>query len=87
VHNLRSAEWAGGQPLLGAASCSAGFYLNELLLKLLARQDPHPGLFDAYADALAALAGGEDGRPRCCVPLNFNCCANWACCPTWPVPR
>jgi hypothetical protein len=23
VHNLRSAEWAGGQPLLGAASCSA----------------------------------------------------------------
>lgn len=60
VHNLRSAEWAGGQPLLGAASLLSGFYLNELLLKLLARQDPHPGLFDAYADALAALAGGDD---------------------------
>ena len=27
----------------------SGFYLNELLLKLLARQDPHPRLFDGYA--------------------------------------
>ena len=33
-----------------------GYYLNELLLKLLARQDPHPTLFDAYADTLGALA-------------------------------
>jgi DNA repair protein RecO (recombination protein O) len=56
VHLLRSAEWAGGQPLLAAAALFSGFYLNELLLKLLARQDPHPALFDAYADTLAALA-------------------------------
>ena len=56
VHALRSAEWAGGTPLLGAAAMFSGFYLNELLLKLLARQDPHPALFDAYADTLAALA-------------------------------
>jgi DNA repair protein RecO (recombination protein O) len=40
----------------GGASLFAGFYLNELLLKLLARQDPHPDLFDAYADTLAAMA-------------------------------
>ena len=60
VHNLRSAEWAGGQPLLGAAAMLSGYYANELVLKLLARQDPHPGLFDAYADTLAALAGGEE---------------------------
>ena len=53
---LRGAEWAGGQPLLQPAALLSGFYLNELLLKLLARQDPHPGLFDAYADTLAALA-------------------------------
>jgi DNA repair protein RecO (recombination protein O) len=56
LHLLRSAEWAGGQPLLAAAAMFSGFYLNELLLKLLARQDPHPALFDAYADTLAALA-------------------------------
>ncbi len=60
VHLLRSAEWVGGQPLLGAAAMFPGFYLNELLLKLLARHDPHPRLFDAYAETLVALAGGPD---------------------------
>jgi DNA repair protein RecO (recombination protein O) len=60
VHVLRSAEWAGGQPLLAAAAMFSGFYLNELLMKLLARQDPHPALFDAYADTLAALATQAD---------------------------
>ena len=57
---LRGAEWAGGQPLLQPAALLSGFYLNELLLKLLARQDPHPGLFDAYADTLGALASEVD---------------------------
>ena len=60
ISNLRSAEWAGGQALLGAAAMFSGFYANELLLKLLARQDPHPVLFDVYADTLAALAEGSD---------------------------
>ncbi len=59
VHTLRSAEWAGGLPMPGGALLFAGFYLNELLLKLLARQDPHPELFDAYADTLAAMAGAD----------------------------
>jgi DNA repair protein RecO (recombination protein O) len=60
VHLLRSAEWVGSAPLLGAASMHAGFYVNELILKLVAREDPHPRLFDAYADAIAALAVGEE---------------------------
>ena len=60
VLNLRSAEWTGGAPLLKAAAMLPGFYVNELLLKLLARQDPHPVLFDVYADTLAALASGVD---------------------------
>ncbi len=60
VLNLRSAEWAGGQPIMPAASLLAGYYLNELLLKLLARQDPHPSLFDAYADTVLALASAVD---------------------------
>ena len=56
IQNLRAAEWAGGTapPLAGAALFS-GFYLNELLMKLVARHDPHVSLFDAYADTLAAL--------------------------------
>ena len=55
VKSLRAAEWGGGAPLPAEALMS-GFYLNELLQKGLARQDPHPTLFDAYAQTLAALA-------------------------------
>lgn len=36
----------------------AGFYLNELLLKLTSRHDPHPLLFDAYHETLEGLKGG-----------------------------
>ena len=55
---LKSAEWAGGQPLLRGATLFSGFYLNELLLKALPRHDAHPALFDAYAATLAALGAG-----------------------------
>jgi DNA repair protein RecO (recombination protein O) len=34
----------------------SGYYLNELLMRLLARDDPHPRLFDAYAAAVRLLA-------------------------------
>lgn len=57
---LRSAEWAGGAALPRDAALLAGFYLNELLIKLLARHDPHPVLFDAYAATLPALASHDD---------------------------
>jgi DNA repair protein RecO (recombination protein O) len=53
---LRSAEWVGGVSLLGPQALLPGYYVNELLMRLLARQDPHPRLFDAYADTLQALA-------------------------------
>ncbi len=36
-----------------------GFYLNELLVKLLARDDPHPALFDHYVATLNQLAHDE----------------------------
>ena len=36
-----------------------GYYANELVLKLLQRDDPHERLFDGYADALRGLAMGE----------------------------
>ena len=60
---LRSAEWAGGQPLMPPAALFNGFYLNELLLRLLARQDPHPALYDGYADTITALASGAAEAP------------------------
>ena len=52
---VRQAEWAGGPAWAGGAALLPGFYLNELLMRLLARHDPHPVLFDAYGQALAAL--------------------------------
>lgn len=69
VVTLRGAEYAGGAAILPAARLMAGFYLNELLLALLARHDPHERLFDAYADTLVALAGaatsgGEEAALR-----------------------
>lgn len=60
IHNLRTAEYGGGAPMPGGAAVLAGLYLNELLMKLLARHDPHQHLFDAYADTLPALAGQGD---------------------------
>lgn len=56
VHTLKTAEYAGGVPAVAGAALFAGFYANELVMKLLPRQDPHERLFDAYADTLAALA-------------------------------
>ena len=64
VHTLRSAEWAGGAPMLGGSALFAGFYLNELLLRLLARQDPHAVLFDAYAQVLPVLATADETRSQ-----------------------
>ena len=59
VQTLRSAEWGGGATMPSGAALFSGYSLNELLMKLLARHDPHPRLFDAYADTLAHLSEGD----------------------------
>jgi DNA repair protein RecO (recombination protein O) len=61
VQLLRSAEWAGGPPMPGGAGLLAGLHLNELLLRGLARHDPHPNLFDSYAATLPALGTPTSG--------------------------
>ena len=63
VRTLARAEWAGGQPLLRGAALMCGFYLNELLLRMLPREDPHDALFVRYQEALARLAG-QDGSTQ-----------------------
>lgn len=59
VRTLTSAEWIGGMPPLEKAGLLCGFYLNELLVKLLARDDPHPALFSQYIATLNELAHHE----------------------------
>lgn len=62
VQNLRGAEWAGGAAMLTGTALFSGFYLNELLMKLLARHDPHEALFDAYALTLPEIATNDEAR-------------------------
>ena len=62
VQNLRGAEWAGGAAMLTGTALFSGFYLNELLMKLLARHDPHEALFDTYALTLPELAFSDEAR-------------------------
>ncbi|ALS58996.1 DNA repair protein RecO [Pandoraea norimbergensis] len=59
LRTLTKAEWVGGlRPLEGDALLS-GFYLNELLVKFCARDDPHDKLFQHYLTTLHHLAHGE----------------------------
>lgn len=60
LKTLRTAEWRGAFRLLSGRALICGFYLNELLLKLLHRDDPHDALFDAYEQTLQALLSGVD---------------------------
>ncbi len=60
---LTGAEIHGVLRPLPPGQLMSGFYLNELLLRLLPREDRHERLFDAYAEAIAQLAGATGHRP------------------------
>lgn len=55
IRTLKGAEWMGGHVMPGGEALLAGYYLNELLLLLLARDDPHAALFDIYAHVVEVL--------------------------------
>lgn len=59
IRTLKGAEWLGGQVMPTGDALLSGYYLNELLLRLLARDDPHPVLFDAYAATVRVLASDD----------------------------
>lgn len=63
LRNLIRAEWHGAYAPLAGLALICGFYLNELLLKFLARDDPHERLFDVYVETLNALASEADSAP------------------------
>jgi DNA repair protein RecO (recombination protein O) len=60
LKTLHSLDWSGGLLLLKGEALMCGFYLNELLLRLLPREDPHEALFEYYSTTLKTLAGGQD---------------------------
>src|SRR5688572_10919841 len=55
LRTLTRAEWRGGYAPLRGQPLICGFYLNELLLKLLQRDDPHEELFAVYEGTLEGL--------------------------------
>ncbi|MFC7421445.1 DNA repair protein RecO [Iodobacter arcticus] len=56
LKTLHSADWQGGVPQLTGLPLLCGFYLNELLLRLLPRDEPHAMLFASYFEAIRALS-------------------------------
>jgi DNA repair protein RecO (recombination protein O) len=61
---LTGAERVRPPAQLAGDRLMSGFYANELLLKLLERHDPHPGLFDAYGTLVAQLLDGAADAQR-----------------------
>jgi DNA repair protein RecO (recombination protein O) len=55
LKTLKTAEAAAPATPLAGQSLLSAFYLNELLLKLTTREDPHEGLFAAYDEAIGCL--------------------------------
>ena len=60
LKTLHKAEWDGRYRPLRGTALICGFYVNELLMRLLHREDPHETLFDTYQTTLAQLAEGGD---------------------------
>ena len=56
IRSLKSAEWQGGHVMPTGDALLSGYYLNELLLTLLARDDPHPHLFEIYSRVVQVIA-------------------------------
>lgn len=63
LRNLHGMEWGDSLLLLRGEALMCGFYLNELLLRLLPREDPHAQLFTYYAQTLRVLADGGEAVP------------------------
>ncbi len=56
IRTLKSAQWVGGHVMPTGEALLSGSYLNELLMRLMARDDPHPQLFDHYTLAVQLLS-------------------------------
>jgi DNA repair protein RecO (recombination protein O) len=60
LKTLHSLEWYAGLLMLQGEALMCGFYLNELLLRLLPREDAHEALFDEYTQTLKLLLLAPD---------------------------
>ncbi|PWB33293.1 DNA repair protein RecO [Pseudomonas sp. SDI] len=63
LKNVGRIESAGVAAWLNGDALFSGLYLNELLIRLLPAEDPHPALFEHYTATLQALAAGRALEP------------------------
>lgn len=55
LKTLHSLDWSAGLTLIKGEALMCGFYMNELLLRLLPREDAHENLFSYYNTTLKTL--------------------------------
>ncbi len=60
LKTLHSLDWSTGLTLIKGEALMCGFYMNELLLRLLPREDAHEVLFEYYANTMQTLTLGKD---------------------------
>lgn len=60
---LTGVEFDGAYSAMPADRLVSGCYLNELMLKLFARHDPHADVFDLYATSINALKSSDSPLP------------------------
>jgi DNA repair protein RecO (recombination protein O) len=60
LKTLHSLDWSAGLTLIKGEALMCGFYMNELLLRLLPREDAHENLFAYYQATLNTLATSPD---------------------------
>jgi DNA repair protein RecO (recombination protein O) len=60
LQTLTGAEADGIAQIPGGEALLSGFYLNEILMRLLHRHDPHDELYDRYQQTLGKLSEGME---------------------------
>ena len=63
VKTLSGYEQDAEAPILKGKNIYCGFYLNEIMMRILARNDPHADLFTHYENALRELSATTDVEP------------------------
>lgn len=64
LKKLNQAEPHGRMHCLNGPALACGFYLNELLNRLLALEDPHPALYSHYTQTLQTLSEPQEKQQQ-----------------------
>jgi DNA repair protein RecO (recombination protein O) len=66
---LTTIEFSQAPIMLNGKSLVCGFYLNELLMRVLHKHDPHPEIFDLYNRTISALSNANDDQTHIEIAL------------------